>query len=80
MIYSPKGLIKYNKTIGITPMKTHVEITHPKLWAHRKQICSEKVGTIDHTQQPRKKRASPFSYVITTFFGAKNPYTKIDDI
>jgi hypothetical protein len=45
-----KGLIKYIKTNGITPMKTHVEITHPKLWVHKKQLCSEKVVTFYHTQ------------------------------
>jgi hypothetical protein len=45
----PKGLIKYNKSNGIIPMKTHVEITHPKLWAQRKHIYSEKVVTFDHT-------------------------------
>jgi hypothetical protein len=80
MICSPKGLIKYNKTNGTTPMKTHVETTHPKLWTQRKQICSEKVVTLDHTQEPRKKRASPSSYIITTFFSAKNPYTKTYDV
>jgi hypothetical protein len=31
-----KGLIKYNKTNGITPMKTHVEATQPKVRAQRK--------------------------------------------
>jgi hypothetical protein len=44
-----KGLIKCSKTYDITPMKTHVETTHPKLWLHRKQLCSEKEVTFDHT-------------------------------
>ncbi len=26
-----KGLIKYNKTNGITPMKTHIDYAHPCL-------------------------------------------------
>jgi hypothetical protein len=60
-------------------MKIHVEIGHPKLWAHRKHICSEKVVTFDHTQQLGKKKAEPSSYAITTFFCAKNPYKKFDD-
>jgi len=80
MICSAKGLIKYNKTNGITPMKIHVETAHPKLWAQKKQICSENVVTFDHTQQLTKKKTSLSSYVITTFFGAKNPYKKIDDV
>lgn len=32
-----KGLIKYNKVNGITPMTTQLQITHPKLFALRKQ-------------------------------------------
>ncbi len=32
-----KGLITYNKVNGITPMITHVQIAHPKLFALRKQ-------------------------------------------
>jgi hypothetical protein len=58
-------------------MKIHVEIAHPTLWAHKKQICSEKVITLDHTQQLRKKRVGPSNYAITTFFGVKNPYKLI---
>ncbi len=27
-----KGLIKYNKTNGITPMTTHVQTAHPRLF------------------------------------------------
>jgi hypothetical protein len=49
MICSPKGLIEYNKTNGTTPMNIRVETAHPKLWAQRKQICNEKVVTLDHT-------------------------------
>jgi hypothetical protein len=79
MIYFHKGFIKYIKTNGITFMKIHVEIAHPKLWAHREHIGSEKVVTLDHTQQLGKKRAGPSSYVITTFFCAKNPYNFFDD-
>jgi hypothetical protein len=33
-----KGLIAYNKVNGITPMITHVQIAHPKLFALRKKI------------------------------------------
>jgi len=31
-----KGLIKYNHINGIIPMKIHVDILHPKLFALRK--------------------------------------------
>ncbi len=31
-----KGLIKYGKINGITPMRTHVESVHPKLVASKK--------------------------------------------
>jgi len=37
-----KGLIKYGKINGITPMKTHVESMHPKLVAHKKLAIIEK--------------------------------------
>jgi hypothetical protein len=33
-----KGLIKYNKVHGITPMTTHVQTTHLKLFAMKKQL------------------------------------------
>jgi hypothetical protein len=33
-----KGLIKYNKVHGITTMTTHVQTTHLKKFAMRKQL------------------------------------------
>jgi hypothetical protein len=37
------------------------------------------VVTLDHIRWLRKKRATP-SYAITTFFGAKIPYEKTNDV
>jgi hypothetical protein len=47
-----KGLIKFGKINGITPMRTHVEFAHPKLVIHRKlAIVEELVTTIpSHSQ------------------------------
>jgi hypothetical protein len=41
-----KGLIKYGKINGITPMRTHVEFTHPKLVACRKLAIAKKLVVI----------------------------------
>jgi hypothetical protein len=35
-----KDLTKYNKANGITPITTHVQATHPKLFAMKKQQFS----------------------------------------
>ncbi len=46
-----KGLIKYGKINGITPMKTLVESTHPKLVFHRTlAIIEEFVVVTSHSQ------------------------------
>jgi hypothetical protein len=37
-----KGLIKYNKTNGITLMKTHIDYAHPCLVAKRKLQLTNK--------------------------------------
>jgi hypothetical protein len=70
-----KGLIKYGKTNNnITCMITHVQTTHPRLFAHTKQQFSDKLAkpTI-HVQQSRKKRTSLSAYAIIAFFGTINP-------
>jgi hypothetical protein len=52
-----KGLIKYGKINGITPMRTHVEFAHPKLVAHIKLTIIEELIAIvtSHNQQLGKK-------------------------
>jgi hypothetical protein len=75
-----KGHIKYGKTNGITPMKTHVESTHPKLVACRKlAITKELVTAASHNQQFGKKWSRPFGCVITSYFGATNLYKKFNE-
>jgi len=72
-----KGLIKYIKVNGITPMITYVQTTHPKLFALKKQQLNVVVEhAIIHARQLGKKRTSPYSCVITELFGATNPYKK----
>ncbi len=41
-----KSLIKYGKINGITPMKTHVEFTHPKLVVHTKLAIVEELVVV----------------------------------
>jgi hypothetical protein len=35
--------------------------------------------SVDHVQQSRKKRITKSTSAITSFFGATNPYKKIDE-
>ncbi len=41
-----KGLIKYGKINGITPMKTHVEYAHPKLVICKKLAIAKKLVVV----------------------------------
>jgi hypothetical protein len=41
-----KCIIKYGKINGITPMKTHVESTHPKLVARRKLTITKELVVV----------------------------------
>jgi hypothetical protein len=43
-----QGLVKYRKVNGITPMTTHVQTKHPKLFALRKQQLSAMAKPIAH--------------------------------
>ncbi len=36
-----KGLIKYNKVNGMIPINTHVQTTHLKLFAQKKQFIDK---------------------------------------
>jgi hypothetical protein len=45
-----KGLIKYNMVNGITPMTIHVQTTHPRLFAQRKQLSEKVVELVVHVQ------------------------------
>jgi hypothetical protein len=64
----------------ITPMRTHVEFTHPKLVACKKLAIIEElvVATTNHSQQFGKKQFGPFGCAITSYFGITNPYKKSD--
>ncbi len=75
-----KGLIKYNKVNGITPMIMHVQITHLKLFALRKQQFNAMIKLITiHVRQLGKKRIGPSSCVIIDFFAAIYMYKKFDE-
>jgi hypothetical protein len=76
-----KGLIKYGKINGITPMKTHVESTHPKLVVRRKLAIIRELVVVatSHTQRSGKKQFAPFGCAITSYFGATNLYKNFDD-
>jgi hypothetical protein len=55
-------------------MITHVQTTHSRLFAPRKQQFSEKLVELAiHVQQSGKKRTSLFTYAIIAFLGATNP-------
>ncbi len=74
-------LIKYNKINGLTPMKTHIDITHPRLFVLRKTQLVENaiIVNVEHTWQRGKKRTRPSRYAITTYFGSTNPYKNNDE-
>jgi len=74
-----KGLIKYNKVSGITPMTMHVQITYSKLFALRKQLSAVVEFVTIHARQLGKKRIGPSSCAIIDFFGAINLYKKFDE-
>jgi hypothetical protein len=78
-----KVLIKYNKANAITPMKTHIDDTHVHLITKRKlkviAIVATKQFDTDHNRQPGKKRAAPFGFVVTRFFGSTNLYKDHDE-
>jgi hypothetical protein len=75
-----KGLIKYGKINGITPMRSHVESMHLKLVTHRKlTIIKELVIAASHSQQFGKKWFGPSKCVITPYFGVTSPYKKSDE-
>ncbi len=76
-----KGLIKYNKINGLTHMKTHVDIAHPRLFVLRKTQLVKKaiIVNVEHTWQRGKKRTRPSSSAITTYFGSTNPYKNNDE-
>jgi hypothetical protein len=40
-----KGLIKYNKVNGMIPINTHVQTTHLKLFAQKKQLMEKVTKT-----------------------------------
>jgi hypothetical protein len=44
-----KGLIKYGKINGITPMKAHVESTHPKLVVCKQLAITKELVTASHS-------------------------------
>jgi hypothetical protein len=74
-----KGLIKYSKVNGITPMTIHVQIAHPRLFVQRKQQLSEKVAKfVDHVQQSRKKKIAISLCAINSFFWCTNLFKKFD--
>ncbi len=59
-------------------MTTHVQTTHLRLFALKKQQLDEVAEPIVvHVQQLKNKRIGPSSYAITTFFGATNLYKKM---
>jgi hypothetical protein len=54
-----------------------VQIAHLKLFALKKQKFSVVAKLVTHSWQPRKKGTNLFSYAITQFFNATNPYKKM---
>jgi hypothetical protein len=78
-----KDLIKYGKTNGITPMKTHVDSVHLHLLTKRNFILSEralaKFSEIDHKRQHGKKRIGVIGSIIIFFFGSTNWYKNADE-
>ncbi len=82
-VFSPKGLIKYNKMNNIAPMKTHIDVTHARLLVKRILKLTNIVATnhfvINHSRQLRKRKVAPFGSTITTFFGSMHLYKHGDE-
>jgi len=78
-----KGFIKYGKTNGITPMRTCVDIVHPRLLAKMKFVLNERAVTkffkTYHKQQYGKKKVVATCFVITSFFGSINLYNNVNE-
>jgi hypothetical protein len=78
-----KGVIKYGKINGITPMKTHVDNVHLHLISKRNSILSEralaKFFEIDHKRQHGKKRVWAIGSTIISFFGSTNLYKNVNE-
>lgn len=68
---------------GITPMKTHIDVTHIRLLPKRKlkktNITTTKDLEISHNWQLRKKKVASSKSTITTFFGSTNLYEHGDE-
>jgi len=62
-------------------MRTHVESAHPKLVVCRKLAITKNLIVVvaSHSQQSGKKQSRPSGCVITSYFGATNPYKKFDE-
>jgi hypothetical protein len=69
-----KGLIKYGKINGITPMRTHVQSMHPKLVACKKLAIVEElvIVVVNHSQQLGKMWSRSSGCAITSYFAATN--------
>ncbi len=73
-----KGFTKYNKTNGMTFMKTLVKCAPTNLFAQKKLWLNEKH---DHRMQlPRKKKVGPFGYAISRIFVQQTFIKKCFDI
>jgi hypothetical protein len=60
-------------------MIIHVQTTHLRLFAQRKQLSQKVAKPIAHVQQLGEKKTSPFAYAIIAFFGATNLDKIIDE-
>jgi hypothetical protein len=61
-------------------MRTHVEFTRPKLFAHKKLVIIEELVVVaSHSQQFGKKWSRPFGCVITSYIGATNLFKKFNE-
>jgi len=60
-------------------MIIHVQTTHLRLFAQRKQLSEKVTKPIAHIRQLGKKRTSSSTYAIIAFFGATNLYKIIDE-
>ncbi len=72
-----KGLIKYSKVNGITPMTIHLQIAHPRLFVQRKQLSEKVAKFVHHVQQSRKKKITISLCAINSFFGATNLFKNL---
>jgi hypothetical protein len=75
-----KGLVKYNPTHGITSMKKHLDVAHPREFGRYVTEAKAKAAAVEESRQKSKKRKTVQSSQIIDFFNSRQPYKKAEQL